>query len=65
MHDGCAGHFFTLAACDSGEKTPCGQAKRTRQEVAEMIDKGHTDRQIIDELLKNRGPNLLRPHMMP
>ena len=65
MHDSCAGHFFTLAACDSGGKTPCGMAKQTREEIAEMIDQGHTDRQIFDELLKDRGPKLLRPHMSP
>jgi hypothetical protein len=65
MHDGCAGHFFTLAACTSGPNNPCDTAKRTRAEVAEMIDKGQTDRQIFDELLKQRGPNLLKPHMSP
>jgi hypothetical protein len=36
-----------------------------RVEVAEMIDKGQTDRQIFEELLKGRGPQLLRPHMSP
>jgi hypothetical protein len=65
MHDGCAGHFYTLAACNAGPDNPCGLAKRTRAEVAEMIDKGQTDRQIFEELLKGRGPKLLRPHMSP
>jgi hypothetical protein len=65
MHDGCAGHFYTLAACNSNGTTPCGLAKRTREEVAEMIDKGRTDREIFEELLKKRGPQLLRPHMVP
>src|SRR5262249_12295295 len=58
MHDGCAGHFFTFAACNAGPNNPCGMAKRIREEVAEMIDKGHTDRQIVEELLKARGPHL-------
>jgi hypothetical protein len=65
MHDGCAGHFFTLAACNAGTNTPCGMAKRTRAEVAEMIDKGQTDRQIFEALLEGRGPKLLRPHLSP
>jgi len=65
MNDVCAGHTFTLAACDSGPGNTCALAKRTRQEVAEMIDKGKTDREILDDLVKERGPNLLRPHMSP
>jgi hypothetical protein len=36
-----------------------------RQEVAAMIDRGMTDRQIFDELLKTNGPLLLRPHLKP
>jgi hypothetical protein len=65
MHDACAGHFFTLAACDSGGKTPCGTAKHTREEISQMIDQGRTNRQIFDKLLKDRGAQLLRPHMSP
>jgi hypothetical protein len=65
MHDGCAGQPFTLAACDSIGKTPCGLAKRTREEVAELIEGGVSDRQIVGDLLRKRGPNLLRPHMSP
>jgi hypothetical protein len=65
MHDGCAGHFYTLAACMHDGKTPCTMAKRTRADIAELIDKGRTDRQIFEELLKERGTNLLRPHLLP
>lgn len=65
MHDMCAGHFYTLAACDAKGKTPCGLAKRTRAEIAERIAQGLTDRQILEQLLKERGPKLLRPHMSP
>jgi hypothetical protein len=65
MHDACAGHFFTLAACNSGPSDPCGTAKRTRAEIAEMIDAGQTDRQIFEQLLAQRGAKLLRPHMSP
>jgi hypothetical protein len=65
MHDGCAGHFFTLAACNSGPSDPCGMAQSTRAEIARRIDDGRTDLQIFEELRKERGPNLVRPHMMP
>jgi hypothetical protein len=65
MHDGCAGQPFTLAACDAVGKTPCGLAKRTRQEIAEFVEGDFTDRQIVKEFLDKRGPNLLRPHMSP
>ena len=65
MHDGCAGHFFTLAACNSGPSHPCALAKHTRADIANLIDKGRTDAQIFEGLLKERRPKLLRPHMMP
>jgi hypothetical protein len=65
MHDGCAGHFFTLAACNSGPDNPCGTAKRIREDVAGMIDKGRTDRQVFERLLEVYGAKLLRPHMLP
>jgi hypothetical protein len=65
MHDACAGHFFTLAACNPGPDNPCGMAKQMRAEIANLIDKGRTDQQIFQELLETGGPNLLRPHMMP
>jgi hypothetical protein len=61
MHDDCAGHFFTLAACNAG----CGMAKGIRQQIAEGIDQGQTDRQIYEKLVAERGRNLRRPHMLP
>jgi hypothetical protein len=30
-----------------------------------MIDRGLTDRQVLDELLKEDGPLLFRPHLRP
>jgi hypothetical protein len=58
----CTGHFYTLASCNPAG---CGQPDATRKKVAALIDQGLTDRQIIDVLLKERGKDLLRPHLRP
>jgi hypothetical protein len=65
MHDACAGHLFTLAACNARQSDPCGLAKRTLAEISEQIARGRTDSQIFEGLLKERGSKLLRPHMVP
>jgi hypothetical protein len=36
-----------------------------RRVLADKIDQGLNDRQIFDELLKEHGPDLLRPHLLP
>jgi hypothetical protein len=60
--DGCTGHFYTLASCNPNG---CGMPNVMRQTIASKIDRGLTDRQIFDELLKERGAGLLRPHLLP
>lgn len=60
--DGCTGHFYTLASCNPNA---CGMPNKTRQALAKMIDAGMTDDQIFAALLKERGPDLLRPHLLP
>jgi len=60
--DVCTGHFYTLASCNPNG---CGMPNRRRDDLGKMIDQGMTDRQIFDELLKDAGPLLLRPHLMP
>jgi hypothetical protein len=60
--DTCTGHFYTLASCNPNG---CGMPHHTRTLVGGMIDRGLTDRQIFDELLKEFGPLLLRPHLLP
>jgi len=29
------------------------------------IDKGHSDKEIFEALLKKHGPELVRPHLLP
>ena len=60
--DTCTGHFYTLASCNPNG---CGMPNHRRDELAGMIDRGMTNRQIFDVLLKDAGPLLLRPHLMP
>jgi hypothetical protein len=60
--DGCTGMFYTLASCNPNG---CGMPNVMRKELAEKIDKGMTDQQILEELLKESGPELLRPHLLP
>jgi hypothetical protein len=60
--DVCTGDFYTLASCNPNG---CGMPNHRREQVAQMIDRGLTDRQILDELLKESGPLLLRPHLRP
>ncbi len=60
--DGCTGQFYTLASCNPNA---CGMPKAMRKKLATKIDQGLTDRQIIEQLLKEQGPALLRPHLLP
>jgi hypothetical protein len=60
--DGCTGHFYTLASCNPNG---CGMPAAMREKLAKKIDQGLTDRQIIEQLLKEQGPALLRPHLLP
>jgi hypothetical protein len=60
--DGCTGHFYTLASCNPNG---CGMPNHVRELVGDMIDKGLMDRQIFDELTKELGPDMYRPHLQP
>ncbi len=60
--DRCTGHFYTLASCNPNG---CGMPNHMRSVLREKIDRGLTDRQIFEELLKEHGPLLLRPHLLP
>jgi hypothetical protein len=60
--DVCTGHFYTLASCNPNG---CGMPNHMRGILAKKIDKGLTDKQIFEELLKENGPHLVRPHLMP
>jgi hypothetical protein len=60
--DTCTGHFYTLASCNPNG---CGMPNQMREVLAGYIDKGLSDREIFDLLLKKHGPDLLRPHLLP
>jgi hypothetical protein len=58
----CTGHFYTLASCNPNG---CGQPNAVRKQIAAMITKGLSDRQIFDRLLEEHGPGLTQPHLLP
>jgi hypothetical protein len=58
----CTGHFYTLASCNPNG---CGHPNFMRKTIGKLIDDGKTDEQIFEILLKDQGPTLLRPHLMP
>lgn len=60
--DVCTGHFYTLASCNPNG---CGKPNQMRKQLATLIKKGLTDRQIMEQLLKDEGPGLLQPHLLP
>ena len=60
--DVCTGHFYTLSSCNPNG---CGMPDQTRQLLTKKIEQGLNDQQIFDELLQERGPNLVRPHLTP
>jgi hypothetical protein len=58
----CTGHFYTLASCNPNG---CGHPNMIRKEIGEKIDKGLSDKQIFEELIKEQGASLLRQHLAP
>jgi hypothetical protein len=60
--DVCTGDFYTLASCNPNA---CGMPHFLRGAIGKKIDEGKSDRQILEELLKEHGPGLLRQHLRP
>ena len=60
--DVCAGHFYTLAACNT---RTCAMPNITRKAVGKMIDEGLSDVAILERLGEERGPLLHRQHLLP
>lgn len=59
--DRCTGHFYTLASCNPNG---CGHPNMTRAQLSALIDQGLSNRDIFEELLRDRGPAMLRPHLL-
>ena len=60
--DVCTGHFYTLASCNPNG---CAAPNAVRKELAGLIDRGLTDKEVFEALRKEHGPDLLRPHLLP
>jgi hypothetical protein len=61
-HDTCTGQFYTLSSCNPNG---CGLPNAMRKRVGEKIDKGLSDREVFDEIVKEYGPDVLKPHLLP
>ncbi|MCI0681417.1 MAG: hypothetical protein L0Y71_04870 [Gemmataceae bacterium] len=59
--DRCTGHFYTLASCNPNS---CGAPNGTRAQISALIEQGMSNREIFEELLRDRGPAMLRPHLL-
>lgn len=60
--DRCTGMFYSLASCNVNA---CPMPNRIRDEIVPMMDQGMSDRDILKELKKSHGPQLLKPHLLP
>ena len=60
--DTCTGQFYTLSSCNPNA---CGLPNAIREQVRQKIDKGLSDQQIFDELVKQHGDTILGPHLLP
>jgi hypothetical protein len=60
--NGCTGHFYTLASCNPNA---CGHPVMMKEKIAKLIDQGLSDEQIFTQLLKEQGPGLVKPHLLP
>ena len=59
--DRCTGMAYTLASCN---ENACPLPNRVRKQVGELIDQDKTDRQILEELMKSRGPACCQQHLL-
>lgn len=60
MAEQCAGKFFTLEACNAHG---CPMYPSMKRELAEWMQAGMTDEQIIQKLVKRDGEKVLKPHL--
>ncbi len=58
----CTGKFYTLASCNPNG---CGSPVFTRRDIQKGIDEGKSDKAIWDELAKDRGEWMTKPHLNP
>ncbi len=58
----CTGHFYTIASCNPNG---CAAPHIARKQLEEKIDAGKSNRQIWQELYKERGDWMTRPHLLP
>jgi len=59
MGSSCAGHWNTLAAC---KLHGCGMPNLVTKQIGALIDRGASNSNILADLVKQNGTNMLRIH---
>ena len=59
--DRCTGMYFTLSACNPNT---CGGPDSMREVLAAKMEKGLTDREIFEQLAKDKGRDVWWPHLL-
>ena len=59
--DGCTGMFYTLAACNS---MTCGMPNRVRKLVNPLLEKGASDKEVLEAMEKEFGAGIWKPHLL-
>jgi hypothetical protein len=60
--DRCTGMFYTLSSCNPNG---CGMPNAMRKNLSNKMNRGLSDRQIFQEMIRTYGPELTRPHLLP
>jgi hypothetical protein len=59
--DVCTGMFYTLASCNA---MTCGMPNRVRGFVGPLVQKGLTDREILERMEREFGDGIWKPHLL-
>lgn len=59
--DRCTGMFYSLASCNVNS---CGMPRKMSTRIGKLMDEGKSDKEILAILKKERGSELLKPHLL-
>jgi len=53
--------FYTLSACNTMK---CGMPNRVRNFVTPLLEKGLSDKEVLERMEAEFGPGIWRPHLL-